>query len=77
MHRNRKLYAIIDSSGKQLGNHLFSDIGDYHREYGLIEIAINKKWGYMNREGQIVLECYSDSEYSLPGPSAVYNSLQQ
>lgn len=53
--RNGGAYCMIDSTGNQIGSHTFDDAKMFN-DSTYAAVKINGNWGYVDKDGQIVIE---------------------
>lgn len=65
-------YVMLDVSGKQIGKQVYEDAKLFLESDGLAAIKENGKWGYIDKDGKIVIEPQFEEAHSfLNGYAAV------
>ncbi len=78
VYRNERLfvkafetYILVDSKGKQIGKHSFEDAMLF-KEDAPAAVKINQKWGFIDKNGKVVIDpMYDDARSFVNGFAAV------
>jgi len=60
------LYGVLSPSGEVIAEPVYEDIG-YRYSEDLINVCLDGKWGYIDREGDLVIECIYDEAWQFGG----------
>ena len=65
-------YVMLDASGKQIGKQVYEDTKLFLESDGLAAIKENGKWGYVDKDGKVIIEPQFEEAHSfLNGYAAV------
>lgn len=79
VYRNDRIFAekdnqifMIDGSGETIGNQTYEDARLFLEADGYAAVQIDGKWGYVDRDGELIIEpCYEDARSFSYGYAAV------